>query len=320
MDLLKKRILVTGGAGFLGKHITAILDKAGVQRLELSDKYVDGYLIPRSSDFDLSTETDVSTLMRLVQPEVVIHLAAMVGGIGINQLKPGTFYYKNLIMGAMLLEYARQHCVEKFVCVGTICSYPKYTQVPFKEEDLWNGYPEETNAAYGIAKKALLVQSQAYRQEFDFNSIYLLPVNLYGPHDNFDYETSHVIPALIRKCIEARENKLPEILCWGTGSATRELLYVEDAARGIVLATEEYDKADPVNLGYGQEISIRDLVELIAHMTGYTGKIIWDATKPDGQPRRCLDVSKAEKEFNFKAKVSLKDGLMETINWYEHNR
>jgi len=251
--------------------------------------------------------------------DLVIHLAAHVGGIGLNRSKPADLFYDNAMMGLQMMEAARQSGVKKFVAIGTICAYPKFTSVPFKEEDLWNGYPEETNAPYGLAKKILLVQAQSYRQQYGLNAIYLLPVNLYGPNDNFDLETSHVIPAMIRKCVEAVKNNKDEITVWGTGNSTREFLYVEDAAEGILLAAEHYDKSEPVNLGAGFEISIKDLVALIAKLTGFRGKVTWDSSKPDGQPRRSLDTSRAESEFGFKAKVSLEDGLRRTIDWYQHH-
>lgn len=309
MNLAGKNIVVTGGAGFLGSYVCELLERNGVTPH-----------IIRSSKYDLTQESDVKRMYDDYTPQIVIHLAAVVGGIGINREKPGTFYYKNLMMGALLMEHARRSNVEKFVAVGTICAYPKHTPVPFKEEDLWNGYPEETNAPYGIAKKAMLVQSQAYRQEFKFNSIYLLPVNLYGPRDNFNPNSSHVIPALIKKCIEARDTNAPSMTCWGTGSATREFLYVQDAAEGIVLATRLYDGEEPVNLGTQSEISIKDLVTLIAKLTNYNGEIIWDSKYPDGQPRRCLDTSRAERLFRFKASTSFEDGLRKTIQWYEENK
>jgi GDP-L-fucose synthase len=262
----------------------------------------------------------VKKLYQDAKPDIVIHLAAVVGGIGINQKNPGIFFYKNLMMGTHLMEEGRVLGVQKFVALGTVCAYPKHTSIPFKEEELWNGYPEETNAPYGLAKKMMLVQSQSYRQQFGFNSIFLLPANLYGPRDNFDPQSSHVIPALIKKCIDALEMGKDEIGVWGTGQPTREFLYVEDCAEGILLATEKYDKGDPVNIGTGKEISIRDLLSLICEITGFAGRIIWDTTRPDGQPRRCLDVSKAEREFNFRAKVGLEEGLRRTIEWYKKNR
>ena len=305
MDLTNKKIVVTGGSGFLGSHVCNLLIGKGSVPI-----------IVRSSIYDLTIENDVNNMYEEYKPDVVIHLAASVGGIGINKKKPGTFYYKNLMMGALLMEYGRRHNVEKFVAIGTICAYPKFTPVPFREDNLWHGYPEETNAPYGLAKKMMLVQSDAYRSEFGFNSIYLLPVNLYGPRDNFNPDSSHVIPALIKKCIEARNNNT-DVVCWGTGSATREFLYVADAAEAIMLATENYEGPEPVNIGAGFEISIKDLASLISELCGFTGDIIWDSNHPDGQPRRCLDVTKAQEMFGFKAKTTFVDGLRETIKWYE---
>ncbi len=310
MELRNKRILVTGGAGFLGQHVVQILQ----------DRRSKEIVVPRRKEYDLTRETAVEQLYRDTRPEVVIHLAAVVGGIGANRVNPGRFLYENLVMGAMLMEYARQAGTEKFVGIGTICAYPKYTPVPFREEDFWNGYPEETNAPYGLAKKMLLVQGQAYREQYDFHSIYLLPVNMYGPGDNFDLESSHVIPALIRKCIEATERGEREIVCWGDGTPTREFLYVEDCAEAIALATERYDSPDPVNIGAGFEISIKDLVNLIAQLTGFQGRIVWDTTKPNGQPRRSLDTTRAEREFGFHAHTTLRDGLKHTVKWYRENR
>lgn len=301
-----KRILVTGGAGFLGSHIVGKLRKFGCHDI----------FIPRSKDYDLVEMDAVKQLYNDAKPNIVIHLAAKVGGIGANRANPGKFFYDNLLMGAQVMDVGRHAGIEKFVAIGTICAYPKFTPVPFKEEDLWNGYPEETNAPYGLAKKMLLVQAQAYRQQYDFNAIYLLPVNLYGPMDNFDPESSHVIPAIIKKCVDALMEKETSIIVWGTGRSTREFLYVEDAAEGIILATERYNKTDPVNLGAGFEISIQNLVELIAKLSGFKGDIIWDTSKPDGQPRRMLDTSKAKREFNFTAKTSLEEGLKNTIAWY----
>ncbi|MFQ5850585.1 MAG: GDP-L-fucose synthase family protein [Candidatus Binatia bacterium] len=306
MDLQEKRIVVTGGAGFLGQHLVRALRERGCRNVA----------VPRRSQCDLTREAAVERLYREARPEVVIHLAAVVGGIGANRAKPGKFLYENLAMGSMLMEYARKAGVEKFVGVGTICAYPKFTPVPFREEDLWNGYPEETNAPYGLAKKMLLVQGQAYRQQYGFNAVHLLPVNLYGPGDNFDPESSHVIPALIRKCLEAVERGEREIVCWGDGTPTREFLYVEDCAEAIVLATERYDGAEPVNVGTGSEISIKDLAELIVDLTGFRGRIVWDTTKPNGQPRRCLDVSRAREVFGFRAKTDFCEGLRRTIEWY----
>lgn len=306
INLQDKKIIVTGGAGFLGYHVVDKLRSSNVNPI-----------IIRSKDYDLTKEQDIIRMYADHQPQIVIHLAAVVGGIGINKLKPGSFFYKNLVMGAMLIEHARLNNVEKFTAIGTICAYPKHTPVPFKESDLWIGYPEETNAPYGLAKKMMAVQSEAYRQEYGFNSIYLLPVNLYGPRDNFDETSSHVIPALIKKCITARNANAPSIVCWGTGLATREFLYVTDAADAIVTATEKYDQSDPINIGANREISIKDLVEKIATLCHYKGDIIWDATLPDGQPRRCLDTRKAKESFGFEAKVPFDDGLINTIAWYE---
>ena len=299
-------IVVTGGAGFLGSEVVRQLEAAGSGRI----------IVPRSREYDLTREEDIRRLLDHARPDLVLHLAAVVGGIGANQVHPGEFFYKNLIMGAQLIEISRQYKVPKFVAIGTICSYPKFTPVPFREEDLWIGYPEETNAPYGLAKKMMLVQSQSYRQEYGFNSIFLLPVNLYGPGDNFDLQTSHVIPALIRKCLEAKQRGDSEIEVWGTGEVSREFLYVADAAEGILLAAEHYNGSEPVNLGVGREILIKDLVHLIAELTGFGGRIRFDPSKPDGQPRRCLDSSRAEREFGFKAKTSFEEGLKKTIDWY----
>jgi len=305
-----KKVLVTGGAGFLGSFVVEKLIERGVPEENIR--------VPRSRELDLRKWENC---VRAVEGmDVVIHLAARVGGIGFNRKYPATLFYDNAIMGIQLMEAARLAGVEKYVAIGTVCAYPKFTPVPFKEEDLWNGYPEETNAPYGIAKKIQLVQAQAYRQQYGFNAIFLLPVNLYGPRDNFHLEHSHVIPALIRKMVDARIEGRDEIVVWGTGKPSREFLYVEDAAEGILLATEKYNKPDPVNLGSGMEITIRDLVNLIAELTGYEGKITWDTSKPDGQPRRCLDVSRAEREFGFKAKTDFREGLKRTIQWYEENR
>ena len=303
-----KRVLITGGAGFLGSFVVEKLQQRGCKDI----------FVPRRKDYDLVEMEAVKRLYNDSQPIMVIHLAARVGGIGANQANPGKFFYDNLMMGAQLMEVGRQSGLEKFVAIGTICAYPKFTPVPFKEEDLWNGYPEETNAPYGLAKKMLLVQSQAYRQQYGFNSIVLFPVNLYGPRDNFDLQTSHVIPALIRKCLEAKRRGGPNIEVWGDGSPTREFLYVEDAAEGICLAAERYNSSEPVNLGSGMEISIKDLVHTIKRMTGFTGEIVWDTTKPNGQPRRGLDTSRAEKSFGFRAKTSFEEGLRRTIEWYQY--
>jgi GDP-L-fucose synthase len=305
-----RRVVVTGGAGFLGSVVVEALRKRGCSSL----------FVPRSHEYDLRKEADIARMLAVARPDLVIHLAAVVGGIGANRENPGRFFYDNLIMGAQLIEGARQAGIAKFVAIGTVCSYPKFAPVPFREEDLWNGYPEETNAPYGLAKKMLLVQSQAYREQYGFNSIFLLPVNLYGPRDNFDPSSSHVIPALIRKCVEAAEAGAPEITVWGTGSATREFLYVEDAAEAIVLAAERYDSSEPVNLGTGSEISIKDLVTLIARQTGFTGRIVWDTSKPDGQPRRMLDTDRAATQFGFVAKTSFEEGLRKTIDWYRTSR
>ena len=308
INLKDKKILVTGGAGFLGKFVIEKLKQRGCSKI----------FSPRSKDFNLIEKSACKDVVK--NQDIVIHLAAHVGGIGLNMEKPGTLFYENIMMGVQLMEEARKANIEKFVAVGTICAYPKLAHIPFKEEDLWKGYPEETNAPYGIAKKALLVQAQAYRQEFDFNVIFLLPVNLYGPYDNFAPDSSHVISALIKKIYDTKKQNNNFIEAWGTGNATREFIYVEDAAEGIVLATEKYDKPEPVNIGAGFEISIKDLVNLIARLMDFKGKIKWDKTKPDGQPRRMLDVSKAKKEFGFKAKTNFEDGLKKTIEWYKHYR
>jgi GDP-L-fucose synthase len=310
IDIENKRIVITGGAGFLGSYIVERLLDRGVKKKNI--------LVPRFKDFDLTREKNVERLYKRLNPEIVIHLAAVVGGIGINRLHPGSFFYKNLIMGALLIEYARLFNVEKFVSIGTICAYPKFTPAPFKEEDIWNGYPEETNAPYGLAKKMMLVQSQAYRTEYNFNSIYLLPTNLYGPRDNFNPDSSHVIPALIKKCFDAMINNERQITVWGTGNASREFLYVQDAAEGIILAAEKYDGPQPVNLGSGTEISIKDLTDLIVRLTGFRGEVVWDASKPDGQPRRKLDVSRAREYFGFVARTDLEEGLRKAIEWYRH--
>jgi GDP-L-fucose synthase len=310
MDLRGKRILVTGGAGFLGRHVVAELRRKGCAEVA----------VPRSADYDLTREADVARVLADHRPEVVLHLAARVGGIGANRQNPGSFLYSNLVMGALLIEQSRRAGVEKFVQVGTICSYPKFTPVPFKESDLWEGYPEETNAPYGLAKKLLLVQLQAYRQQYDFNGVNLLPVNLYGPHDNFDPESSHVIPALIRKCLEAKERGEKAITVWGTGKPTREFLFVADAAEAIVRAAEVLETSDPVNLGSGHEVRIADLVRTVAAKVGFKGEVRFDASKPDGQPRRCLDVTTAQRLLGWKAKVSLDEGLGRTVAWYVQSR
>ena len=307
MKLSGKRVIVTGGAGFLGSQLVGKLKQGRGCR---------SVFVPRSRDYNLVENADVARLYKDFPCDVVIHLAAQVGGIGANRANPATFFYNNLMMGVQLMEHARRSGVEKFVAIGTICAYPKFTPVPFKEKDLWNGYPEETNAPYGLAKKMLLVQSQAYRQQYGFNSIFLLPVNLYGPGDNFDLEASHVIPAMIRKFAEAKESGKKEVVLWGDGSPTREFLYVEDCAEGILLATEKYDKPEPVNLGSGKEIRIRDLAGLIKGLVGFNGKIIWDKSKPNGQPRRRLDVSRAKREFGFSAKTGFEPGLKKTVEWY----
>jgi len=306
MDLTRKRIMVTGGAGFLGQYVVQELRARGCSDI----------FIPRSAQYDLRTPDGVKRAFADSKAEVVFHLAAVVGGIGANRARPGTFFYDNLIMGILLMEEARKRGVEKFITVGTVCSYPKFTPIPFREEDLWNGYPEETNAPYGLAKKMLLVQGQAYRAQYGFNAIYLIPTNLYGPGDKFDLETSHVIPALIRKCVDAKEAGADEIVVWGDGSPTREFLYVADAAEGIVLAAERYDGEEPVNLGSGFEISIKELVEIIKELTGFKGRVRWDTSKPNGQPRRRVDTSKAERLFGFRAKTDFKEGLQRTIDWY----
>ncbi len=307
IDIKKKRIVVTGGAGFLGRFVCNKLKERGCKNI----------FTPRSKDYNLVERENVKRLYNDTQPDVIIHLAAVVGGIGANRKFPGKFFYDNLMMGAQLIEEGRVYGIEKFVCIGTVCAYPKFTPIPFREENLWNGYPEETNAPYGIAKKALLVQIQAYRQQYGFNGIYLLPVNLYGPFDNFHPNLSHVIPALIKKFFDAIIEGKGEVIVWGTGKATREFQYVKDAAEGIVLATERYSGKEPVNLGVGFEISIKDLVDKITNMTGFKGRIVWDSTKPDGQPRRILDTSRAEKYFGYRAKTSLDEGLKKTINWYK---
>jgi GDP-L-fucose synthase len=304
-----RRVVVSGGSGFLGSFVVEKLRAAGCQEIT----------VPRSREYDLREKSEALRLYKEARPDIFIHLAAVVGGIGANRANPGRFFYDNAAMGLHAIEAARTAGIEKFVCAGTICSYPKFTPVPFREENFWDGYPEETNAPYGLAKKLLLVQLQAYRQQYGMNGIYLTPVNLYGPRDNFDLETSHVIPALMRKCWEAKQAGAAEVLAWGTGSATREFLYVEDAAEAIVLAAEKYAKADLVNLGSGEEISIRDLLGQIRALLGYEGALRWDATKPDGQPRRCLDTSRALTEFGWRAKTPLRDGLRKTFRWFESN-
>jgi GDP-L-fucose synthase len=303
-----ERVVVTGGAGFLGSYVVEALRARGVEQI----------FIPRSRDYDLVRSESVRRLYDDARPDLVIHLAAVVGGIGANRANPGRYFYDNLMMGVQLMEEARLRGVKKFVATGTVCSYPKFTPVPFKEDDLWDGYPEETNAPYGLAKKMMLVQSQAYREQYGFNSIFLLPVNLYGPRDNFDLQSSHVIPALIRKCVEAVRAGADEVPCWGTGNVTREFLHAADCAEGLVLAAERYDKSDPVNLGAGFEISIRELAEKIAALSGFTGRLVWDPSQPDGQPRRCLDTSRAEREFGFRARIGFDEGLRQTIEWYRN--
>ncbi|GAA3408560.1 GDP-L-fucose synthase [Paenibacillus hodogayensis] len=309
MDLADKSIVVTGGAGFLGKHVIRRLERLGCNRI----------VVPRSKEYDLRKESDIARMLEQSRPDVVFHLAAVVGGIGANQKNPGSFFYDNLVMGAHLMEHSRRSGVQKFVAIGTICSYPKFAPVPFSESELWNGYPEETNAPYGLAKKMMLVQSQAYRKQYGFNSIYLLPVNLYGPGDNFDLETSHVIPAIIRKCTEAKRRGDASITLWGDGTPTREFLYAEDAAEGIVMAAAGYEGDEPVNLGSGQELRIRELADTIKELTGYEGDIVWDASRPNGQPRRKLDVRLAKERFGFEAKTDMRTGLAATIRWFEED-
>jgi len=310
MDLLNKRICVTGGAGFLGTHLIKNLKSKGAR-----DIY-----IPTIEEYDLVKQADIKRMLEVAKPDVIIHLAAHVGGIGANMEKPAEFFYDNLMMGVQLIHESWRFGVEKFVAIGTICAYPKFTPIPFKEEHIWDGYPEETNAPYGLAKKMLLVQSQAYRQQYGFNSIFLLPVNLYGPGDNFNPASSHVIPALIRKCLEAKDRGDDKIIAWGDGSPTREFIYVEDAAEGIALATQKYNDSEPVNIGSSFEISIKDLIEKIARMTGFEGEIVWDTSKPNGQPRRKLDTSRADAWFGFKAATDFETGLRNTIDWYIQNR
>jgi GDP-L-fucose synthase len=305
-----ERVVVTGGAGFLGSFVVEELRRRGAREI----------FVPRSKDYDLVQMDAVKALYRDAKPTLVLHLAARVGGIGANRDNPGKFFYENLMMGVQLIEAGRQVGLKKLVALGTICAYPKFCPVPFKEEDIWNGYPEETNAPYGLAKKMLLVQSEAYRQQYGFDSVVLFPVNLYGPRDNFDLHTSHVIPALVRKCVEARERGEKKIVVWGTGAASREFLHARDAAEGIVAAAERYEKSEAVNLGAGFEIRIRELVPMVARLCRFEGDVVWDATKPDGQPRRMLDTSKALREFGWKARIPFEDGLRETIEWFERNR
>jgi GDP-L-fucose synthase len=308
--LAGRRVMVTGGGGFLGRAVVARLQAADVAEV----------FVPRSRDYDLRRRSEIERAIADGRPDVIIHLAAVVGGIGANRENPGRFFYENAVMGIELIEASRQARIQKVVTIGTVCAYPKFTPVPFVEDDIWDGYPEETNAPYGLAKKMLLVQSQAYRAQYGMNAIYLIPVNLYGPGDNFDPASSHVIPALIKKCVDARDRGDAAIDVWGTGSASREFLYVDDAADGIVLAADRYDGAEPVNLGVGREITIKDLVELIVRLTGFKGDVRWDASKPDGQPRRALDTSRATREFAFTARTSFEDGLRRTIEWYETTR
>jgi GDP-L-fucose synthase len=305
-----RRVCVTGGAGFLGSFLVEKLRQRGAAEV----------YVPTIENYNLVEPADIQRMLDDSRPDVIIHLAALAGGIGANRARPAEFFYINLMMGVQLMHEAWRRGVEKFVAIGTICAYPKFTPLPFKEENLWDGYPEETNAPYGLAKKMLLVQAQAYREQYGFNAIYLLPVNLYGPRDNFNLETSHVIPALVRKCIEAEERGDKEVVLWGDGSPTREFLYAGDAADGILSAAERYNGAEPVNIGSGQEISIRNLAELIARLTGFSGKLVWDTTKPNGQPRRALDTSRAAEYFNWRAHVSFEDGLRQTIDWYRANR
>jgi GDP-L-fucose synthase len=305
-----KRVCVTGGAGFLGKHLVKKLKERGAEKI----------FVPHIEEYDLTEIESIKRMLGDSKPDVIIHLAALAGGIGANRARPAEFFYKNIMMGIPLMHEAWAQGVGKFIAIGSICAYPKFTPLPFREENLWEGYPEETNAPYGLAKKMLLVQSQAYRQQYGFNAIYLLPVNLYGPGDNFNLETSHVIPALIRKCVEAQERGEDKVVVWGTGTPTREFLYVGDAALGISMAAELYNGSEPVNLGSGMEISIKELVELIASLTGFEGEIVWDTSKPDGQPRRALDVSRAKEYFGFEAQMSFSEGLRHTIEWFRKNR
>jgi len=310
LDLSTKRVMVTGGSGFLGRRVVAKLEEHGTRDI----------FVPRKAQYNLVERADARRAIAEGRPDVILHLAAVVGGIGANMENPGLFFFENLMMGVQLMEEARLAGVEKFVAVGTICAYPKHTPLPFNEDSIWDGYPEETNAPYGLAKKMLLVQAQAYRQQYGFNALFPVPVNLYGPGDNFDPKSSHVIPALIKKLVDARDTNAPSVPVWGDGTASREFLYVDDAAEGLVLMTERYDSSDPVNLGSGQEIMIKDLAYLIAELTGYQGRIELDPSKPNGQPRRCLDVSRAEREFGFRAKTDFRTGLRETIKWYEQHR
>lgn len=305
-----RRVCVTGGAGFLGSFIVDKLQRRGAKEI----------FVPRVEDYDLVKLENIQRMLKDADPDVIIHLAALAGGIGANRSRPAEFFYINLMMGVQLIHEAWKAGVEKVVAIGTICAYPKFTPLPFKEENLWDGYPEETNAPYGLAKKMLLVQAQAYRQQYSFNTIYPLPVNLYGPRDNFDLETSHVIPAIIRKCLEAKDRGNEQVVLWGDGSPTREFLYVEDAAEGILLATEHYNDSEPFNLGSGEEVSIKDLAQMITRLTGYEGKLVWDTSKPNGQPRRALDTSRAERFFGFRARMTLEEGLRRTIEWYRKNR
>jgi len=305
-----RRVCVTGGRGFLGSYIIQKLGERGAGHV----------FVPEYPDYDLVQRDSILRMLDEAKPDLIIHLAANVGGIGANRARPAEFYYDNLMMGAQLIHESWKQGVEKFVALGTVCAYPKFTPVPFREEDLWSGYPEETNAPYGLAKKMMLVQSQSYREQYGYNSIFLLPVNLYGPRDNFNLETSHVIPALIRKCLEAEARGDKEVVVWGDGSPTREFLYVEDAAEGILLAAEHYNRSDPVNLGSGMEISIKDLVELIARLTGFSGKLVWDTSKPNGQPRRLLDTEKAQEYFGFRAQTTFEEGLRQTIAWYRESQ
>lgn len=305
-----RRVCVTGGAGFLGSYILEKLRRRGAREI----------FVPLIEEFDLVDPQEVKRMLREAKPDLILHLAAHVGGIGANRLHPAEFFYDNLMMGVQLIHESWKAGVEKFVAIGTVCAYPKFTPVPFQEEDLWNGYPEETNAPYGLAKKMLLVQSQAYRQQYGFNSIFLVPVNMYGPRDNFNLETSHVIPALIRKCVEAQEKGDSHVVVWGDGTPSREFIYVDDAAEGILLAAERFNESEPVNLGSGREITIKGLAELIARLTGFAGEFVWDTTKPNGQPRRALDTSKAEARFGFRAQTSFEDGLRRTIEWYRGSR